>query len=447
MSTKIIELNDRAISVGDESGILLQSPGFALASGQEVVLGEQAEKQARLQPTASYNKYWHELNLDPLNHNNDFRHYADIAYAHLMHLAEVADISSDVILAVPGSFSRQQLAIMLGLTKHSPFTVTGVVDSAVAAAISSVRSKNILYADMQLHQVVLTRLSVVDEHLHSESTVQIPGVGSQNFMDLMMQMATGMFIQQCRFNPQHNAESEQQLYNELPNWLAQSEDGNLILELKAGTTVHTAKMPLESLISSLNNYFKKINEQIAAMATERDTQLVINPALAQLPGFSANLSAVNDLMVLDQAKLFDACLSYRDLIASPQDNIQLVKRLPLHEETAQQVNTAAASEESPTHVLHGSTALPVENLQIKNQQAVNGSGSLPGSLVLSIAGKPDVLGNIQTRKAGVFFHSESIDYEVNGIAGTGENKLAVGDRLQLAGGKDILTMIRVHNGQ
>ncbi|HAR91106.1 MAG TPA: hypothetical protein DCR45_09045, partial [Gammaproteobacteria bacterium] len=134
MSVKIIELNDRAVHVGDETGVILQSPGFALADGSSIVLGEAAERQARLQPTNSYNKFWHELSLDPISHGNNFRHFADIAYAHLMHLAEEAEIGGDVIFAVPGNFTRQQLAILLGLVNHTPFKAGGVVNSSVAAA-------------------------------------------------------------------------------------------------------------------------------------------------------------------------------------------------------------------------------------------------------------------------------------------------------------------------
>ena len=112
------------------------------------------------------------------------------------------------------------------------------------------------------------------------------GVGNQNFMDLMMQLATGLFIQQCRFNPQHNAESEQQLYNELPNWLKQ-DDGNqnsLLLDLKTSTAVYTAKMPRESLINHLSGYYQKIHRQLATLATEKNTDLLVSSAMAALPG-------------------------------------------------------------------------------------------------------------------------------------------------------------------
>ena len=67
MSLKVIEFNDRGICVSDETGILLHSPGFALADGAEVLFGEPAEQQARLRPTESYNRYWQELSLDPIS--------------------------------------------------------------------------------------------------------------------------------------------------------------------------------------------------------------------------------------------------------------------------------------------------------------------------------------------------------------------------------------------
>ena len=114
-----------------------------------------------------------------------------------MHLAEVWEINNDVIFAVPGNFSRQQLAILLGLAHQSPFTTVVVVDSALAATATAAQSEHIVFADIQLHQVLLTKLAVVNDHLVTEGVVQIPGVGSQNFMNLMMQIATDIFIQQC----------------------------------------------------------------------------------------------------------------------------------------------------------------------------------------------------------------------------------------------------------
>lgn len=447
MSLKVIELNDKAIRVGDSSGLLLHSPGFALADDNELHLGEKAEQQARLKPTRSYNKYWQELNLDPIDHGNEFRHHADIAHAHLQHLAAEADIGDDVILAVPGSFSRQQLSILLGLAQHCDFNVVGMVDSAVAASVAAAKSRNIIYADLQLHQVVLSKLSIADNQLQTGSTVQIPGVGSQNFMDLMMQMATGMFIQQCRFNPQHNANSEQQLYNELPGWLAQAREGNLILELKAGTTVHTAKMPYDSLVSSLNNHFKKINDQIGALATEADTQLLLSPNLAALPGFEASIAPAVDLLVLEPHTVNEASLEYRKLITSNPDGIQLVRNLPASASAGSHSQRQKPQRDFPTHVLFRHRALPVSSIEIENRESVNGDSGAAGKLSLVIEGLPASLGRIEKRQDGVYFDSGEVEFLLNRQSKTGAHRLSVGDRVHFAGSDEELTLIQVQDVQ
>lgn len=445
MSVKIIELNDRAIHVGDETGVILQSPGFALADGSSLVLGEEAERQARLQPTNSYNKFWHELSLDPISHGNNFRHFADIAYAHLMHLAEEAEIGGDVIFAVPGNFTRQQLAILLGLVNHTPFRAGGVVDSAVAAAALAAESSNVIYIDLQLHQAVVTHLNIKSDHLQSGTTIQVPGVGSQNFMDLMMQMATGMFIQQCRFNPQHNADSEQQLYNELPGWLAEAEEGNLILELRAGETLHTAKMPRESLINSLSGHFKKINEQLAPMLTERDTQIMVSPAMATLPGFMASLPQQSQLIVLDQHAVSRGALEHQELIIAGDEGIKLVESLPVAK--SKPANSPQAPETAvPTHVLFKHRAVPIKDLKIANQIEVTGHAGAANTLVLSIADLPEDLGRIYQSDGEVRFQALAGDSRVNGKSVTGETSLSIGDEIQFDNSAENMTLIQVSDG-
>ena len=82
------------------------------------------------------------------------------AYAHLLHLAEVCAIQGEVIFAVPGSFTHQQLAILLGLAKQTPFTVIGVVDSSAAAAATQAKSAQVIYLDLQLHQALVSSLEL-----------------------------------------------------------------------------------------------------------------------------------------------------------------------------------------------------------------------------------------------------------------------------------------------
>ncbi len=432
MSLKVIELNDNALRVGDESGILAESPGFALAVGKQLELGEPAKQQARIQPTNSYNKYWHELSLDPISHAQGVRHFADIAYAQLLHLAEVGEIDGDVIFAVPGNFTQQQLAILLGLSKQSPFQAVGMVDSALAAGISSIHSLSLIYVEMQLHQVVLTKLVNSDNKLLRESVIQLPGVGSQNFMDLMMQLATGLFIQQCRFNPQHDAESEQQLYNALLHWLRQDEtdQSSLILELKANAAVHTAKMPRESLINSLAGYYKNIEQQIAELVSAGDTKILLSSGFEELPGFSASLDAYSHIELLPANAISAASLRHKDSIICSTDQIHLVSSLPIlgDSKVAASANSGISDKlvnerNAPTHVLIGSRAVP-----------------------LSRADLPEQLGRIEKSQGLFYLDSGEQEFILNQSKVAGRHEIGLGDRIQFREGSHEIRLIQVSNG-
>lgn len=454
MSLKVIELNDNAIRVGDESGIILQSPGFALAVGDELELGDSAQQQARIHPTNSYNKYWHELSLDPISHGNGIRHQADIAYAHLLHLAKLGEIDADVIFAVPGNFTRAQLAILLGLAKQSPFNPVGVVDSALAAALSTDHHDSVICADIQLHQVVLTKLVTENNQLKTDSLIQVPGVGSQNFMSLMMQLATGLFIQQCRFNPQHDAESEQQLYNALPHWLRQddSNKSSLILELKTPSAVHTAKMPRESLLNNLSGHYKNIGQQIAALAAGTDVQLLLSGELAKLPGFIASLASYDKLKVLQAEAVSAGCLDYRQQIIHPEDAIQLVNSLPAKRPVGQEAASEATgsgrveSEQLPTHALFNNRAIVIDSIEIQNKERLNGNALATNCIRLSQAGLPAQLGRISKQNEEVYLDSGTQEFLLNQKPVRGKQRLKLGDHVQFGANSEAIKLIQVHNG-
>lgn len=443
MTLRVIELNDRALTVGDETGIALRSPGFALEEKGALLLGEEAERQARLKPTNTHNKYWQQLSLDPLSGDSRFRHAADIAHAHLNHLAEQSQDEAEVIFAVPASFSREQLSVLLGIAQHSRLTPVGLVDSALVACLESAAASTVIHADIQLHQVLLTRLRRTGNRLETDAVVQVPGVGSQNLMDLMMQIATEQFIQQSRFNPQHNADSEQQLYNALPGWLSQeAADANLRLELSSGGTNYSAKMPRAELIRSLSLPYENIARQIVALAESAETQLLLSPALAGLPGLLDAMPPSPGREVLDADSVLRNALQARKLIAGAAGGLRLVSALPLAR-GERPVRPAPAAPQ-PTHLLHGHRALPLRGLTISNGSALNGEPGADG-LVLNIDGLPDRLAAFRQESDGVYVDSGSLEIYLNEQKQSGRLKLQLGDSIQFTAGGEPLDLIQVQH--
>lgn len=449
MSLKIVELNDSGIKVGDHRGVSVSSPGFALVEGVDLVLGEKAEQQARLQPTNSYNKYWHELSMEALNHGNHLRHTADIAFAHLLHLAEIGEIDSDTVLAVPGSFDSQQLSILLGLAKQSPIKTVGIVDSAVAAAAAINTTMPSLYLDFQLHQIVVTALNTDREFITVDSVVHIPGVGIQNFINLMMQQATDLFIEQCRFNPQHNAEYEQLLYNQLPIWLSQYDDSqtNLVLELKTSDALHVAKMPKEGLIASLKGHYKKINQELEPLIKGKYSQLILSERLATLPGYRASLPSASAVHVLAEDAVVTACLDNAESIVREEAQIHWVRSLPVKATAADNVVVNSGIVDTmPTHFVYENRAMPIIGSQICNINNAN-TASQPETNAIEIeAGDlPYFLAKTSSKDSGIQLESGQLDFYLNSKLVQGSQLIRLGDEIRFGQEGAVLKAIQVQH--
>ncbi len=223
MSATIIELNDFGIRCSDGSQCLLESPGFALVQADGVVVGEYAQRQARLDPLNTHYQFWHKLNTEPLPTNNpNVRHYGDLVYLQLQDITRNLKKESSLVLSIPGSFSHEQLALLLGICQSLALDVSAMVDSSVIALSSYTTPGQHMYLDLQLNQSLITQVKI-DQQVESIKSHAIPEQGWQSLMDHLAKVITGEFIRQVRFDPKHTASSEQILYNQMPLWLKQSQ--------------------------------------------------------------------------------------------------------------------------------------------------------------------------------------------------------------------------------
>jgi hypothetical protein len=186
MATIVIELHDTGIAAFDESGLVLPpDPGYALVDGEELATGHAALGHGRLKPRRVHHRFWDELDTTPLSRPFPRGlNRGDLAHAQLSRIwstlrqrptsapstrpttaplkrpASVpADGNSDtVILAVPGSFSTDQLSLILGIAKACEMPVVGMVDTAVAASAHGYPGARLLNLDLLLHRVVLTEM-------------------------------------------------------------------------------------------------------------------------------------------------------------------------------------------------------------------------------------------------------------------------------------------------
>lgn len=327
MSLSLLELCDPGLRVSNSEGPILTSPGFALIPDKNrPVFGREALKQARLHPRQTFNQFWYQLNLEPLANKNDhFRHQADLAYGHLADVAKSASLDGNTLLIVPGHFNRQQLGILLGLINAGPFNAAGLADLGLLAATAGQTGAKALYLDMQLHQAVLTLTSHQDGELVRTQTLQVPGSGWLALQDAWAGLITEAFLHQGRFNPQHNAETEQFLYDQLPLWLETVTQRNEVgMEINFRGTLHQASTSLSTFIRQTERVLQRLRDEIQALSDE-DTQLLVPASLAAMPGVSGFLPAFD---TVTEDAVAEAAFRFQGNIEKPPETLSLVTRLP-----------------------------------------------------------------------------------------------------------------------
>lgn len=446
MSLKVIELNDASLQVGDDGGVIAASPGFALLEGREVILGAAAEQRHRIDPTSSYDKFWHELNMEPLHVRSRIRHHADLAYSQLLELAREAAIEDEVLFAVPGHYNNQQLGLLLGLAGQCPFRVGGMIDSALAAASHTDKYTNgehVVHVGLHLHQALLTRLIRKDGELAVDSVVPVPQLGRQQLLDVLMRAANDAFIRQCRFNPQHEAASEQELYSMLVAWIGDNsgEQGNIVMELKAGAITHTAKLPRDQLLAGLQKSYAKLLRSLRPLTELPGAGILLDHRLALLPGAVAALGEAGPLQVVRPEAVTEACLRHRESIGGGE-GVHRIRALPDSDSPDEGVEPRK-DRNAPTHVLFRNRAMPVADLPLVNN--LNGSGG--NALEFNLPGPSTTLGRILRQQSKVMLDCGEIEFRLNDVPVKGKQPLKLGDRIRFPELADELLMIEVNNGR
>ena len=223
MSLAVLELNDQALLIHTEQGQSISEPGFAQLTSKGIETGEVARSIAWRSPQSSFNQYWRQLNQLPLPSNQRWaRHNADIAFAQIEQLLNATAAPEKLILSVPGSFSDEQMSLVTGLIDASSSQLYAVIDSALAAGLDCQNQTWIV--ELQLHQTVVSLIQPQDKGTQgSIEVVQqelIPDLGIMTIYNSVARHISNSLVTEYRYDPLHNSEGEQTIYDQIPTWLS-----------------------------------------------------------------------------------------------------------------------------------------------------------------------------------------------------------------------------------
>ena len=146
--------------------------------------------------------------------------HADLAHAQLAALwRAAAQPGDDAAFAVPGTMRPREIGLLLGIARHIGIPLAGLVDSAIAASAGVPARATGLHLDVQLYQAVLTEMQGA-AILRRRRVEGAQRAGQKAMHAAWAQVVAEAMVRRTRFDPMHQAATEQQLYQRLPEWLA-----------------------------------------------------------------------------------------------------------------------------------------------------------------------------------------------------------------------------------
>ena len=333
MKTIGLELVDVGLqSLSSHGQLSRPSPGLALIDGHELAMGADAEATARLHPRRLHSRFWQDLGTAPLGRPFPASlRTADLAHAHLKTVWDAAgDNAGEVIVAVPGVYSDDQLALLLGIARNLQIPVRGLVDAAVAASADRELQPHVLHLDLHLHRTVLTELEHGRELVRTGVRAE-PRVGLLGLRDTWVRAIAPTFVRTTRFDPLHLAATEQVLYAHLADHLeVLAERDSTEVRIASGGRQHAIELDRARIVDASGSAYARLSSLVNDRAPSDETTLLVSHRVAAPPGLVGHLEERTGLkvVVLHPAAAAGGALAHADRIRSPDHGLPFVTRLP-----------------------------------------------------------------------------------------------------------------------
>lgn len=310
----VLHINDNRLLL-ERSGETSISQGYAWLDLKQVHfdLDSSAEgsaiKRCRLTPNEVNNRYWMQCDQNAISPNAaNMRHAADLIWQHLSQLKQKFNLN-ELILVVPSHFRAENLQLLLGVAKACGLQIKGLLNKAVLCLSSQKLSDgDYTHHDVQLHQTVTSTLNVSNGLIKLGDVQITQDVGIHLMQETLLKGLQNSFIRSDRFDPLHDAGTEQQLFDQLSQVAEQLEaDGKANIGISHNGKRHNTSIDAKEWHGLLAGFSSHLRQASATRSF-----LDLNFAFG-----SASIGDLNDanILVVNQTPRIDAALL--DINAEP----------------------------------------------------------------------------------------------------------------------------------
>ncbi|GEM_PF-6791502 len=446
MNNKVaIELNDSGIIVSDSKQILLTSPGYIVDLAGQEWIGEEARIRAQLHSSECNHRFWSGLAQTRMNEVD--QRNAKLALRHLDFVwSQVPRSVEAVILVVPATFTKPGLGLLLGICKELAIPVRAMVHKAVLVPQQLNHAGATIHLDIQLHQTAMTLLHEQQEQFSVAEVEMLNDLGFVSIYAAAAEFISQVFISASRLDPMHNAELEQQLFNNLPTWLEQAQSHESVqCQLEYKNSVYKAVVNAGDVKEILKSRLDKIIRALQSIEFRQPLIVCVSEIVNRQLGFNQYANH-HGIMVreLDQGYHARQSLFHASHLMTTDAQIYLSKQLPcvtLTDPLPIPCNKQAlAVETEVTHVLYQHHAYPLEKVLYLVETA---DKELRLSCDRPHATQKELLVLCKTPTQVLAEIAQGISIEINGQSFQSHVQLAIGDSIKIKEHKDELMLISV----
>jgi FHA domain len=442
---------------GETGEVLTEAPGLAVLDDDKTRTGNEAADRVRLKPLLAQTNFWRALGTEQLTRPSRLaRTTADIAFAQAEAiLGPYKAEGESVLLAVPAGYSREQLALLLGVINETGVRVAGLVDAALAACSLEPAPARLLHLDLEMHQAILTVLEYAGGERSGLKRSRYEIALRNGVLDIqqtLMQFIAETFIRKTRFDPLHDASTEQHLVDRLPAWLGElREQEQITISMQFGERPLEIEIERAQLVAAVERHYVELLRLVqGARVAGMQIELRLSQRIAAFPGLLERLGTLRDCEIcqLPRGAAARGTLQYEGTISRP-DSLALVYHLPVARAAGGEVSAAQPDATPaplrPTHLLFQGRAW-----SISEQPLVIGWSVDTGRRSLTLPSASPGLSRshctVVRRNGSVMIedHSTYGSY-VNEERVAGRTALTVGDRLRLGSPGVTLELIQLVN--
>jgi FHA domain len=369
---RLLLATDDAASAGEHAPhIVASAPGIACITTAGVLVGVAAAAQARLQPQRIHSRHWRELSTAPLGRApRPELCAADLAFEQLRALrAECGKDSSDDsrwLIAVPAGYSRGQLGLLLGVATEAGATEIGLVDAALAACALARMPRHVLHLELQRHCAILTAIEQTEGGASRARYEIDEHCGAQRLEQLCLDSVAAQFVRQTRFDPLHQARSEQLLADAVPRLLgALLAADTAPMSLEGGGVLLTVELTRAQWLAAAEGVYGALLQLLQrARPAGQTVELRVGARAQAFPGLVERLQTLKSCVLTllpEGAAAYGALLHATAIFRGGEPALVCVLPLAHLSDEGEPAAVAAppSTHATATHLLHSGRAWPL----------------------------------------------------------------------------------------